>query len=550
MGTVLSLKTVASQSRASLPAMLHEDPWLAAPLPKRNLAQVRAAYIQPWASWGGSANTAAVRLYWDGQAGRLPQAAQNAYALLGKAPSVVTIKRWLLGHAKQGLPALLDERAGRACLPQDWHHQAVLMYNRGSKPSYAAVAKELQAMGYDSAVEHKVARYLKALPTRLGKNGPARIGPALHKLTLQKYQRRTLDNLRPGDAYVGDGHTIDVYLAHPNTGKLWRPELSFFLDLKSRLPVGWWLGNSENTIDTLRALGHAIATHDHVPPMLYLDHGPGYRSKMMSGEAIGFAAQMGIDLMAARPGNPHGKGWVESFFRTVRDEHDKFFAAGEFYCGGDMAPEINRRLSVEVATGKRKLPTLWDYQASLAAFFGRLAARPMEALDGATRLAVWQQGFVRIPAVYPVAELIRPMLPATVRRQTVTLHKRTHYHAALIDWQGQRVRVRYDLHDDQHVWVYDEKNRLICQAVLASKVAAIPSSRIEEARDTATRKSVERMERHIDEERARRRDPITAESQIAAIDALIPSLPAMPLGLAAPAEDDFEVDLTTWRKDT
>lgn len=550
MGAVVKLNALQGVSRAALPLVLHGDPWMAATNDKRQEALVREAFIAPWQVWGGSASSAAQRLHWGALACSLPTSAQHAAELLGGAPSVVTIKRWLLAYAKEGRLGLLDNRAGKRRLAQTWHQQAAMTYNRPSKPTYAAVTKDLQAMGFADAQEHLVRTYLQALPARLGAVGPARVGPALHRLTLQKFQPRTLDNQRPGVAYAGDGHTIDCYVAHPNTGKLWRPELTLFLDIKSRLPVGWWLGNSENAVDTLRALGHAMVTHGHVPPMLYLDHGAGYRAKMMSAESVGFAAQMGIDITAAIPGNPHGKGWIERFFRTVRDHHDKFFAQGEFYCGDDMAPEINRRLSTQVQTGKRRLPMFADYVQSVAAFFKRYSSEPMDVLDGRTPLQVWTaERIAPIDPVYDVTELIRPMDTAMVRRQTVTLHKRTYYHDALIDYQAQVVRVRYDLHDDAHLWIYDEKNRFVCQAALQTKVFAIPTSRIDEATKTAEVKAIERKLRQVAEIRARNQNPIDAATQWAAIDALTPSLPATPAQLAAPQEPDFEVDLTTWRKD-
>jgi putative transposase len=260
---------------------------------------------------------------------------------------------------------------------------------------------------------------------------------------------------------------------------------------------------------------------------------------------------MGIDITAARPGNPHGKGWVERFFRTVRDEHDKLFAGGEFYCGDDMAPEINRRLSVEVKAGRRKLPSVWDYTQSLMAFFERVSHRPMDVLNGKTPAEVWAESFVRIPTVYPVAELIRPMETAMVRRQMVTLHKRTYYLQALIDWQGKRVRVRYDLHHDSHVWLYDDRDQLIGQAELTYKVAAIPDSRIVEARMRASDKAVQRKEQDIAEILRRSADPIDAQSQVLAIEALAPTvLPALPQAapLSTPAADNGpDIDITDWR---
>lgn len=563
MGAVVSLQQARVITRADLPMLLHGDAWLAASDAARVTAELRLTLIGAALERGYSANLGAQWLAARLASKALPTAAQYAADLLlskGEGLAKDTLKRWLLNYGCDGRLALLPKHTGRVRQAYGWEAQAIALYNVPSKTSYAAVAKELRyEYGFDNVSASLVKRYIQSLPTRWGSEGPARVGAHLHKLTMQKFQERHLDNIRPGDAYVGDGHTIDCYVAHPNTGRPWRPELTFFMDLKSRLPVGWWLGNSENAVDTLRALGTAIGRFDHMPPMLYLDHGAGYRAKLMSADNVGFASQMGIDIMAAIPGNPHGKGWVECFFRRLRDEHDKFFAGGMVYCGDDMAAETNRRMSPDVKSGKRKLPSFYDYKASLVRFMERFSNEPLEELlDGQTPMQVWQAGFVRIPAVRQVAELLRPMKTATVRREMVILHKRTYYHAGLIDFQGQEVRVRYDLHDDSKVWVCDDKNRLICEAVLTYKVAAIPSDRIEEARANAEAKAVERKRQDIIEIELRNADPIDAESQVQGLQTLVPTLPkALPSPLPTPGaasagaadEGDFEIDLTNWSKD-
>ncbi|MFI5447732.1 hypothetical protein [Polaromonas sp. UC242_47] len=101
-------------------------------------------------------------------------------------------------------------------------------------------------------------------------------------------------------------------------------------------------------MSTLFALSQALRMHDHVPAWVYVDRGAGYRSKMLSDEVTGFYSRFDIGMISALPGNPHGKGWIERWFRTCRDKHDKFFAGGQVYCGDDMAPETNRRLSADL----------------------------------------------------------------------------------------------------------------------------------------------------------------------------------------------------------
>ena len=473
-------------------------------------------------------------------------AVQAGWIKGGQVSSVVTIKRAILSHRDGGKAALLDKRAGKRRLPQPWDIRAANLWANPASRGYADIAWQLRGEGY-AVTDVQVNRYIKSLPAGISSpNSAARIGKHMFKLNRKHHVRRHTEDILTGEMYAGDGHTVDAYMAHPNTGGLFRPELTLFLDIKSRYVAGWWLSESETKESTLFALSSALMRNDHVPAWVYIDHGAGYRAKLMSDENTGWYAKFDIAVTAAIPGNSNGKGWIERFFRTVRDKHDKFFADGMMYCGDDMAPEINRRLSVEVKQGKRKLPSFNQYKDSLTAFFDQYHNEPMDVLKGRTPAQVWAE-------LQPVAvgtsfdAVMRPSEERTVGHQEVRLHNRHYHHDSLADYDGQKVMVEYDLHDDALVWVRDLKGRLLCTAKLVHSIGVLPASRLEEQRDRREKGQVKRLQRHIDEVSARRMDPIEAADQFAAIEALRPATPTLPAP-TAPA-DAFEIDLLTWRKD-
>ncbi|PRH47695.1 transposase [Burkholderia multivorans] len=501
---------------SQVPAALNSDPWLIATEAQRQTAELRYQLIGPGVQLiqsGASVNNVAALL-----AERLRDAdsavQKQLLARLGEVPSISTLKRWLSGYRREGKVGLLSNHTGRVRKDYGWELRATALYNLPSKPSYAAVALKLRKEGFDTATDSRVTRYLKSLPATLGENSPARVGKHLHKLRHQKYQPRTLEQIKVGDIYAGDGHTSDCYVAHPNTGGLFRPELTAFIDIRSRYVPGWYLSESESALSTVFALSHAMRTHDHLPLFLYLDRGAGYRAKMLNDQATGFYARFEMDVIGALPGNPHGKGWIERWFRTVRDHHDKFFAGGQFYCGNDMAAEVNRRLSVEVRSGKRHLPSLAEYMASLANFIHEYNHTPMDVLDGRTPAQVWAS-LERNPVVLSAEAIVRPREKRTVRRQMVELHKRQYYAAELALYDGKSLTVEYDLHDDRTVWLYDAKDRFVCQAGIVRTVGVVPQSRLEEQREKRKQGQVKRLERKIDEARARAVDSITVEDQLA-----------------------------------
>lgn len=558
MGSVLAL-TKEIRSMSDLPAALNpDDAWVSASDDQKRVAEFMESLLKPLTDLvdrGASINHVAALFVAQFDAGKLDTRMRHLASLVGwDTVSVPTVKRALSSYRKEGKAGLLPKYKGRVRQDYGWEVRAVALYNLPGKPGFADVASRLIEEGFEDVSESRVARYLKALPATLGKFSPARIGPHLHRLKRQKFQRRSLDEVLVGEIYAGDGHTCDCYVGHPNTGKPFRPELTAFIDIKSGYVPGIWFTESESAVSTLFALSHAMRTNDHVPAWVYVDRGAGYRAKMLSDEVTGFYSRFDIGMIGALPGNPHGKGWIERWFRTVRDKHDKFFAGGQVYCGDDMAAETNRRLSADLNKKEptRKLPSLREYVASFSAWLDHYHQQPQDKLGGRSPAQVWE-GLARVRVELDMSSVVRPREEVTVGRQTVRLHNRFYYAEALALFDSKKLLAEYDLFDDSRVWLFDAKGRFVTEAKLVNTIGVLPTSRLEEGRDRRAAGQVKRLERKLDEVRERRADPITADTQfaaIAAIDALRPALPDP--GPAAPAASAkvFDIDLTTWRKDT
>lgn len=550
MGSVQAL-TNHIRHMSELPAALNpDDSWASASDDQKRVAGFLESLLKPLADLvdgGASINNVAALFVSQSVAGKLDSRMRHLMTLVGwETVSVSTIKRALSAYRKEGRAGLLPHYKGRVRQDYGWEVRAVALYNLPGKPGFADVASRLIEEGFEDVSESRVARYLKAMPATLGKFSPARIGPHLHKLKRQKFQRRSLDEVLVGEIYAGDGHTCDCYVGHPNTGKPFRPELTAFIDIKSGYVPGIWFTESESAVSTLFALGHAMRTQDHVPAWVYVDRGAGYRAKMLSDEVTGFYSRFDIGMIGALPGNPHGKGWIERWFRTVRDKHDKFFASGQVYCGDDIAPETNRRLSADLNKKEptRTLPSLREYVASFTAWLDHYHNQPQDKLGGRAPAQVWA-GLSRVSVELDMSSVIMPREEVSVGRQTVRLHNRFYYAEALALFDGKKLQAEYDLFDDSRVWLFDDKGRYVMEALLVNTIGVLPTSRLEEGRDRRAAGQVKRLERKLSEVQQRRADPITAETQVAAIEALRPALPT-----ASPVTADvIEIDLTTWRKD-
>ncbi|MFI5447561.1 hypothetical protein ACHMXK_20715, partial [Polaromonas sp. UC242_47] len=88
---------------------------------------------------------------------------------------------------------------------------------------------------------------------------------------------------------------------------------------------------------------------------------------------------------------------------------------------------------------------------------------------------------------------------------------------------------------DSRVWLFDEKGRFVMEALLANTIGVLPTSRLEEGRDRRAAGQLKRLERKGPGARHCRADPITAQTQVAAIESLRPGL----LPTAAPVQSAF-----------
>lgn len=518
VGAALAASIAAKAAPTKIANPLHRvlaDPLTPAKRQQVSAYQTVCGYVLECAGNSDSARIDAFQQAFNTQ--QLPAPVLEALAVLrGKkrhqCPDRATVYRWLgdLAKFKNGnVLALTKQHTGRVRKTYGWEAKAIELFNRPSKPGYADVAYWLRTdHGFESATKSRVTRYLQTMPETLGKQSPGRMGKHFYKHNLAPHKIRDNDVLAVGYGYEGDGHTVDAYIAHPSGKKVYRPELTIWIDVRSRYVAGWYMSDDESAVSTLFALSHALLAEDHVPAVLFMDNGSGFKSKMMADDAIGFLNRLSITPAFALPGNSKGKGLVEGFFKIFRNRHDKKFPT---YCGDDMAPEINRRLSDEVERGRRTLPSYADYIASVKQYIDDYNNEPKGVLNGESPRQVWLRDLQQVHVHIAADALVMPRAIRTVKRWMITLHKRKYKAAELAQYNNQAVLVEYSLHKDGEIRVLDEQQRLICIATLVGKVARLPESRIEEGKQKRLDGQIKRQELHINEKKLRAKPLITVE---------------------------------------
>lgn len=115
---------------------------------------------------------------------------------------------------------------------------------------------------------------------------------------------------RPNELWVGDA------LHGPRIGPDRRRAILFcFIDDNSRAVMAGRFGFAEDVVRLAVALRPALACRG-VPEAVYLDNGSAFVDSWL----LRACASLGIKLIHSTPNRPEGRGKIERFFRTVRDQ--------------------------------------------------------------------------------------------------------------------------------------------------------------------------------------------------------------------------------------
>ena len=113
---------------------------------------------------------------------------------------------------------------------------------------------------------------------------------------------------RPNELWVGDALHGPQVAGH-------KTYLFAFLDDRSRAVMAARFGFCEDTVRLAAALRPALASRG-VPESIYVDNGSAFVDSWL----LRGCASLGIKLVHSTPGRPQGRGKIERFFRTVREQ--------------------------------------------------------------------------------------------------------------------------------------------------------------------------------------------------------------------------------------
>jgi len=197
--------------------------------------------------------------------------------------------------------------------------EALLPAGRNAEPRTDPAVLELAAALKREVPARTAAQVGAILAAHAGPGSPAPSARALQRHFARLELTTRPDGMAPRSfgrfeaAASNDRWTGDA-LHGPAVGGR-KTYLFAFIDDHSRALVGYRWGHSEDTVRLEAALRAALACRG-VPKVVYVDNG----SAFVSGQLLRALASLGIVLTHSKPGQPAGRGKIERFFRTVREQ--------------------------------------------------------------------------------------------------------------------------------------------------------------------------------------------------------------------------------------
>ncbi|SON55777.1 hypothetical protein HDIA_2236 [Hartmannibacter diazotrophicus] len=513
--------------------------------------------------------------------------AANAKKGEGRTLSVTSLRRWHAAFEAAGRKPLAlapDRSPAEKTLPPAWLPDFLEFYALPTKPTVAGAYQEAldKRPGLALPPLRTVQHHIKKLPALARNRG--RMGPrALRQM--KAFVRRDVSELWPTAVYVTDGHTHHAAVAHPLTGKPFRPEITATIDVVTRRITGWSVALSEATWGTIDALRHAFTTCG-VPDIWYVDRGKGFNNDVIDDTLTGLLARFGVTKERSLPYRSQARGVIERFHRT-------WIEASRFsptYQGWDMDPEARKRvddqIKLEIAeSGRSDILQGWDdfivwCGEQVAKYNDRPHAALPKIVDAATGRRrhmspdeVWRQWEAKGWSADredgdDIELMFRPQERRKVNRCEIQLFTNRYFADCLEDFHELEVLVSYDIHDASKVWVFAPDGQFITEATyFGNSVSFFPVSKVEQDHERRVNERAKRVGKRmaaVEEERqkpvleivARRETPIVIEpesSRPTATLEVVASPNEPPVTAAKSADDrperfksDFEMAAWLW----
>lgn len=352
---------------------------------------------------------------------------------------------------------------------------------------------------------------------------------------LNTYVKRDWSVLQVNDVWVGDGHAMKLKVAHPEHGRPFIPEVTLIMDTSCRFIVGWSASLAENVLAVADALRYGVERYG-IPAIYYSDNGGGEKNWMLDGDITGMLPRLGINHQTGIPGNPQGRGIIERVHQTILYRIARQF---ETYHGTGADRDTIRQVSTAVISldkAKRKgatqltpkqqwavgkLPSWNQFLDAVQAGVDWYNNEHVHSEIGMTPAQKRRQLMEKMNPddlvfVTPVEarDLFRPSTLRVAQRGWLQLFNNYYFSAKLLDVDGQKVQVMFDIHDPSQVIVRKQDGTFVCYAELdGNKRDAFPMPYVEKTRQERHARRAKLKQEQLDEIHEELNPIITIEHQ-------------------------------------
>jgi hypothetical protein len=400
-------------------------------------------------------------------------------------PAARTLRAWVACYRADGAAGLVDGRTTRQQKPTNAdpffefaRGKYLDLRKRSVKLCHELAQTQAELSGWMPRSFKQTQRYLAKLP-------PAvviryRDGAKAFDDHASAHVTRDYSTLRSNEIWCSDHHQFDVMVIH--RGKVVRPWVTGFMDVRSRKIVGWTITATGGNTDTiLDALAAGIDSHG-VPEEAHVDNGKDYDSSALQGttkrqrmarrrDAIdvdptvvaGVFGELRVKVTHALPYNAKAKP-IERMFGTVCGRFSKLQST---YCGNRPS---NRPEDLQAKLDRNVAPSLEEFTDAFSAwltgdYHGR--AHTGDAMEGRTPAEVFDACLTTkrtAPAEVRRLLLWKPSPPTKVTKNGVRAGGVSYGQAdlTLFAWIGREVIVRVDRQDVGRAAVCEPSGRLIC----------------------------------------------------------------------------------------
>ena len=352
---------------------------------------------------------------------------------------------------------------------------------------------------------------------------------------LHTYVKRDWSVLQVNDVWVGDGHAMKLKVAHPEHGRPFIPEVTLIMDASCRFIVGWSASLAENVLAVADALRYGVERYG-IPAIYYSDNGGGEKNWMLDGDITGMLPRLGINHQTGIPGNPQGRGIIERVHQTILYRIARQF---ETYHGTGADRDTIRQVSTAVISLDKarrkgatqltlkqqwavgKLPSWNQFLDAVQAGVDWYNNEHVHSEIGMTPAQKRRQLMEKMTSddlvfVTPVEarDLFRPSTLRVAQRGWLQLFNNYYFSAKLLDVDGQKVQVMFDIHDPSQVIVRKQDGTFVCYAELdGNKRDAFPMPYVEKTRQERHARRAKLKQEQLDEIHEELNPIITIEHQ-------------------------------------